>query len=159
MAIDVALESKWGAIVAVSVDHVVKLLEHRPGPDMGWLVDEANRLSAEFDLPVLLQGNGPAGHLARRLDRPQPLDFGVVVESCAELDTAVIERRVTVRAHESFDSAVKGAGRKMVGDRWVWNRRGTADVTPLLAASLAFAFVVVSSEEERQWHGPLVAVT
>lgn len=138
LAIDVALENQWGALAAASSDRVVKLLEHRPGPDMGWLVEAANKASTEFGLPITLQGNGPAGHLARRLDRPRPLEFTAVVEACADFDTAVIEQMVTVRAADALDAAVKGAGRKPVSDRWVWNRR-TADVTPLMAASLAFS--------------------
>lgn len=137
LAVDVAPEDRWAAIAAATPD-VVKLLAHRPGPDLGWLVDEANRLSAELDLPVVFQGKGPAGYLASRLHRPEPRDFEVVANGCAEFANAVNERRLRVRSEDALDAAVEGAGRRTVGERWVWDRR-TADVTPLMAVSIAFA--------------------
>lgn len=153
LAVDVAPEDRWGAIGAATAG-VVKLLAHRPGPDLGWLVEEANRLSAELDLPVLFQGKGPAGYLAKRLDRPEPRDFDVVANGCAEFANAVTEQRVTVRADDALNAAVEGAGRRAVGDRWVWDRR-TADVTPLMVVSMAYA----EAQQPDVWSGPLVAVT
>jgi hypothetical protein len=102
------------------------------------LVTEANRLAADLDLPVVFQGNGPAGHLAERLDRPKPVNFSEVADACAGFANAVTERRVVVRSDDALNVAVEGAGRRTVGDRWVWDRR-TADVTPLMAVSLAYA--------------------
>lgn len=137
LTVDVAPEDRWCAIGA-STSSVAKLLAHKPGPDTGWLVDEANRLSAEMDLDVAFQGKGPAGYLAKKLDRPKPLDFDDVANACAEFANAVVEQRVIVRADEALDASVKGAGRRTVGDRWVWDRR-TADVTPLMVVSMAYA--------------------
>lgn len=137
LTVDVAPGNDWGAIGAGS-GTVVKVLEHRPGPDLSWLVDRANRLSAEFDLPVSFQAKGPASHLADRFDRPNPWDFDAVVSACASFADAVTERSVIVRSDKALDAAVAGARRRTIGDRWVWDRR-SADVTPLMAVSLAFA--------------------
>lgn len=151
VAIDVAPENRWAAIGAGS-GPVVKLLAHRPGPEMSWLVEQANRLSAEFDVPVVFQAKGPAGHLADRLDRPEPWDFDRVVTSCAAFSDAVNERTAVVRRDEALNAAVAGAGRRVVGERWVWDRR-SADVTPLMVVSLAFGVPGPLSQE------PLIAFT
>lgn len=149
LAVDVAPEDRWAAIGAATAG-VVKLMVHRPGPDLGWLVEEANRLSAELDLPVLFQGKGPAGYLERRLDRPEPRDFDVVANACAEFANAVTEQRVTVRADDALNAAVEGAGRRAVGDRWVWDRR-TADVTPLMVVSMAYAEAQTEPADNGPW--------
>lgn len=137
LAIAVAPQDEWGALAACD-GRVVKLLAHRRGPDLGWLVEMANSLSAQMDLRVVFQAKGPAGHLERRLDRPDPVDFNTFADSCATFAAAVTEQLVIVRREEALDAAVEGSSRKFVGDRWVWDRR-TADVTPLEAVSLAYA--------------------
>lgn len=136
LTLDVALDDQWGAIGAGS-GNIVKLLAHRQGPDLGALVDHVNKLSAELDLPVKFQENGPAGHFAKRLDRPNPVAFSTIADSCAAFKAAVIEKRVTVRQEDALDAAVGGAGVRTIGDRWVWDRR-TADVTPLISVAHAY---------------------
>ena len=50
----------------------------------------------------------------------------------------VTDHAIAHRGDPVLDAAAAGAGRRPVGDGWVWSRRtSTAEVSPLTAASLA----------------------
>jgi hypothetical protein len=58
--------------------------------------------------------------------------------ACAGTLDRITDRTVRHRGQPELDAATAGAGRRPIGDGWVWARRGsTADVAPLTAASLA----------------------
>jgi hypothetical protein len=48
-----------------------------------------------------------------------------------------VHATVSHRGDYRLTDAVLGARRRSVGDAWVWDRRGNADITPLVAATLA----------------------
>lgn len=92
---------------------------------------------------VWLDPAGPAGSLVPDLE-----SAGLTVESvtartmgqaCAAFHDAVVGGRLSHRADARFDVAVGAAGKRRLGDLWLWNRSSTtADITPIVAATLAF---------------------
>lgn len=148
--VDVA-EDRGSATVVSFGGGVFELVAHRPG--VGWVVDFLNEAVAKADATVALDFGGPAGVLADSLDRCDRLKSGPVVGLCQKLHDAVVEGRVKFRWDPLFDDAVEGAVKKHVGDRWVWSRRAsTTDVTPLMAATVAF-----SQPDEDTLDGELMA--
>jgi hypothetical protein len=135
-ALDVAEDRSSAAICAFG-DGVVELIDHRPG--LGWVVERCNELSTRHGGSVAVDYGGPAGVLADQLDRCEALNSREVVKACGGLYDAILENRVVFRSDPAFDAAVEGAVKKPVGDNWVWSRKASvADVSPLMAATLAF---------------------
>lgn len=134
IAAEVAEDRSTSCLVVADGD-TCELVERRGGTD--WLVGRAEELRDRHRGRIVIDGRGPASTLGwdKRVTR---MDSEDVVTACAELWDMVVEGRVTFRACEEFDRAVRGAVKRRVGDRWVWSRSGSHDdVTPLMAASLA----------------------
>lgn len=139
--LDVAEDRSGAAIVAATDGGAVELIEHRPG--LGWVAERCNELTAAHGGKVALDFGGPAGVLADSIDDCERLSGGDVIRACGAMYDAIAEGRVRFRAKpeagDPFTDAVMGAVRKTVGDNWVWSRKAsTADVTPLMAATLAW---------------------
>lgn len=136
--VDVAPDRSSAAIALAGANGVIELVEHRPG--IGWAVERCNELTAKHSTHVALDFGGPAGVLADQLDNCIRLSGGDVIRACGAMYDAIVEDKVTFRRSPSMDEAVAGVGKKTVGDRWVWDRRGSvADATPLYAATVAYA--------------------
>ena len=56
-------------------------------------------------------------------------------------------RRLSHRGDYRLTDAVTGATKRRVGESWAWSRRGHADISPLVAATLARWGVVAAPEE------------
>lgn len=153
--VDVNPERSAGSIAVSSTGDlpVIELVEHRS--TIGWMTDriiELDRRHGPADW--LIDSSGPAGSLIADLERS-----GVRVRGCGPKDVvtaaagffdAVMQARVRVRTHSALDQAVAGATRRPVGDAWAWARRtAQVDVSPLLAATLAYA-----GAREHVDHGP-----
>jgi hypothetical protein len=135
-AVDVA-EDRASASIAACAGGVVELVDHRAGT--GWVVDRCNELTAAHGGKVALDFGGPAGVLADQIKRCERLQGREVVQACGALYDAIVDGKVTFRTDPLFDAAVEGSVKKPVGDMWVWSRKASmADVTPLMAATLAF---------------------
>jgi hypothetical protein len=129
------------AAVAVAGGGSVRMVEPRPTPLT--LVDTVVRLSAGLaNAPVVLNPAGPAGWML-----PDLAKAGVPVievtgkelrQACGFLFAAVAGARVRVVRNPSLDAAVMGAMMLPQGDAWVWGRKGSADVCPLYAMTLAW---------------------
>lgn len=136
-ALDVAPDRSTAAVCG-SDGKTVELIDHKPGT--GWIVARCNQLTADHDTTIALDAGGPAGVFADLIPRVQALSGREVIEACASLYDAIVDQRIVFRADPAFDAAVEGVAQKQVGDRWVWSRKASAgDVTPLMAATLAFA--------------------
>jgi hypothetical protein len=135
--LDVAEDRSSAAIVAFGANHTFEVVEHRAG-DLGWVVKRCNELTAEHKARVAIDATGPASGFAESLHRCDIVKGPDVLRACAALFDAIIENRVTFRQDPAMDAAVVGAVKRVVVDMWAWSRRGaTADVTPLMAATLA----------------------
>lgn len=135
--LDVA-DDRASAAIAAFGGGVVEIVDHRPGT--GWVVERANELSERHAASVAVDFGGPAGVFADSLTNCQRMSGREVVQACAAFFDAVIDANVKVRTDLALDAAVGGAVKKPVGDGFVWSRKAsTADVTPLMAATLALA--------------------
>lgn len=133
--LDVA-ENRSSAAIAVSDGESVELVAHDQG--CGWVVDRCNELTREHGGRVAVDFGGPAGVLADQIDACDRVQGKQVAQACGDFFDRVVESRIRVRTDGALDAAVEGAVKKAVGDMWVWSRKAsTADVTPLMAATLA----------------------
>jgi hypothetical protein len=109
------LRAKWGdRIVAVVID------DHGPGKN---LIEE---FEAEDD------NGGPVEINPVGLD-----EYGDATAGLYDDMTEPGEITVAHRGHPALVDAMAGAEPRSVGDRWVWKRRGSTDITPLEAVTLA----------------------
>lgn len=135
--IEVAEDRASAAIVAVSADRVVEVVDHRAG--VSWLVERVHELAGRHPLAMFaVDASGPAGSFLPELERLPSLfkmKGGDLAAASALFYDSVADLAVAVRRHPALDEAVASAARKVSGDRWMFARRGTAaDQSPLLAA-------------------------
>lgn len=138
-AFDVLPDRSAGAIV-VAGGGAVEVVE--AGPGASWIVSRLEEIVGAWSGEVVIDGGGPALSLAQELElRGVPvtqLSSPEVAASCARFYDSVADEGVRVRPHDALDAAVAGVAKRPTGDRFVWSRSAsTADITPLMAASLA----------------------
>lgn len=137
----VSFDRDWASIGAASKSGElvsVGAVERRAG--VGWLVSEAKRIQGEYRCAVVVDGKGPTADLIPALEAAG-IDLTVtntadVLDACASLFDRVQERTISHPAHPDLDTAVVGANKRAVGDRWAWGRKG-ADISMLEAVTLA----------------------
>lgn len=134
-------ERTAAAITAVG-NRVVELIEHRQGTD--WLVARALDMNTSTPACVWAYDGSPTAPVASVIPdleraglRMLPVKGSEMPAACGGFVIAVVDRTVQVRRHRDLDAAVAGAGRRMQGDAWTWARRGTVDISPLEAATVA----------------------
>lgn len=136
------LPDRSAASIGSSAGDAVELVDQRGGT--AWLVARCVELAGRWGGRFVVDGGGPAASVADdltdaglevvRLSGPE------VAAACGRMFDAVVAGQVRVRPSVQLDAAVAGAAKKKVGDRFVWHReRSGADVTPLVAVTLAFA--------------------
>lgn len=141
MSVDVTPDRSAAALVAASKGPLVELVDHRPGT--GWLLGRAVELD-ERNAPVawVVDQSGPAASMIGDL---QAAGLTVIVtqardmvQACGQFYDDILEGRARVRRHQALDEAATAAAKRLVGDAWAWTRRNsTADISPLVAATLA----------------------
>ena len=142
-ALDVSPDG-GSAAVAVSDGAMLDVVAHRAGT--AWIVPE---LAARGDriTEIILDPAGPAGALVAPLERAgvtvREVALREHVAACGQLLTAILDGKVTHAGQEELDAAAAGADRRDVGDGgWLWSRRrSTVDISPLVAVTLARAFL------------------
>lgn len=136
-AIDVNPE-RTSAALAVASGRVGGLVDSRPG--VGWVVDEAIRVSKAHRAPVAVPATGAAASLIADLERAGvdviPLPLKSLVAACGEFYDAVVENKVSVKKNAELDAAVASAVKRTSGDAWIWDRRA-GDVCALVALTCA----------------------
>ncbi len=146
VAADITPERDAGAVAVCDADGVVELIRY--DGNVHWIVDQCRDLSVKYRAPVVYDGRGPVGSLAGLADLPraEPMKSGEVVDACGAFYDAVADGHVTIRQDDAVDRASRGVVKKTVGDAYVWSRKASsADVTPLYAATLSWAFAVRGS--------------
>jgi hypothetical protein len=130
------------AIVAVSADKVVEVVEHRAG--LGWLAERCGEIDRKQGGSAVwaVDESGPTGSLVTELRRNvatlQTIKGAELSKASAAFYDAVADATIRVRRHPSLDDAVAGAARRISGDAWAWSRKaGSTDSSPLVAASVA----------------------
>jgi hypothetical protein len=145
-ALDVSKDRKWAAFGAAGVSTedparvAVEVVDSRRGT--GWVVDRAKLLLERWGGELSVAKGSPAASLI-----PELVTAGVAVDevstedqarACGQLFDAVSAGGVHHRGQDVLEVAVRGAGKRDVGDAWVWSRRRSAvDIAPLVAVTLA----------------------
>ena len=140
LGVAVSLDRAWSSIGASSAEPVTHLGAVIRARGTHWVVDEAARLQEALDVPVVLDGKGPAASLLEAFE-----EAGVDVVfagtddylgACANLFDAVVAGNVEHGGYDDLDDAVQVATKRTVGDRWAWARKA-GDISMLEAVTLA----------------------
>lgn len=136
----------------------VELYEQRQGT--GWLAPwieeraKVARLAA-----VVVDGKSPAAPLVDELKRRHVrnvivTDADDMATACASFYEAVMERSLRHTGQPQVDAALAVASKRSIGERWGWNRKtAVADITPLVAETLAVWGVLTSKVRRRESAG------
>lgn len=149
-AVAFALDAAWPdaeqAAIAVAGrrgdELLVQVVDHRPGT--GWLVDRVVELRDRHrPCAIVLDPASPAAREKAALEAagvelvlPTTRE---VAQAAGALYTAVTGDEPSLRHYgqPELDAAVAGAKKRPLGDAWTWARQGSADISPLVAVTLA----------------------
>jgi hypothetical protein len=165
-AVEVSPDRNAAAIAAAGVREDglihVEVIDYRPGTS--WVVDRVGTLIERWSpCAVAVAPAGPAGSLMADFEDAEievtEVKGRETTAACGALYDAVVRPpdaeegwapSLRVRPHPALTSAVAGATKRVLGDAWAWNRRGTSvDPSPLVAGSLArYAWTTRPREEE-----------
>jgi hypothetical protein len=145
-AIDVTPDRAYGSIAVAgwARDHRVhvEVVDHRPGTD--WIVERVAELDRRWHpWPVIVDPASPAGSLLIDLAslgvQTETLNARDYAAACAQFYDAVMgpEPRVVHLDQPVLNLAVGSARKRVLGDAWAWARKVGADVSPLVAVTLA----------------------
>jgi phage terminase large subunit-like protein len=154
LSIDITPERDRGAVVACGLVEgraVIEVVE--TSSDLHRLAERALQVAHDWHCTVVLDRGSPASSLLplfERADVPvRLLSLPDFARACADLHDAVVRHTIAHRGDWRLTDAVAAATKRPVGDAWVWRRRGSADITPLVAATLARWGVVAAPVELR----------
>ena len=141
-AVDVNVDQA-SASIAASDGECVEVITSREGASwlVGWFKENPDRRR----WPVTVDAGGPVSSVLDELERAgvrlQRRTGPEVAAACGRMFNAIADGEVRVRpSSQPLDDAVVGVASKPVGDKFVWSRQtSSADVTPLMAVTLAFA--------------------
>lgn len=143
VAIASTLDLKTTTLVGAGVDGDevwVKPLAH--GEGTSWVLDRCRALCAEHGCHVVVDSRGPAALFIPLLEREEiPVrvtSTNDVTDACAGFEILVREQFLRFTFSEVLESAVEGAVKRRVRDRWAWGRQESdTDITALEAATFA----------------------
>jgi len=142
LGLDVRMDRLGASLVACGpVDQYlpIEVVEARSGLD--WVLERTIEVAQRWNAPVAIDVAGPAANLIPSLVSAgltlELLQTQQVTHAAASFYDGVIAKRITHLNDHRLNDAVAGASRRAVGERWAFDRRGLADISPLVAASLA----------------------
>ncbi|HKY68605.1 MAG TPA: hypothetical protein VJM49_19625, partial [Acidimicrobiales bacterium] len=141
LSLEFTTDRDHGAVVcAGDAEGVTALAVLEHSSDIEALVARAAKVSAEWGAAVVIDKSGPAASAIPALERAGATVMGValsdVVRACGDFHDAANNARLAHRGDDRLTDAVKAATKRRVADAWVW-RRGGADLSPLIAGTLA----------------------
>lgn len=150
VALDFTPERDRGAlVVAAEMDGrtPVEVIEH--GSDLEALVVRTAEVAVRWDAMVIIDRGSPAASAVPALERAgatvRLIPLSDFVKACGDFHDAATHATLAHRGDYRLTDAVAGASKRRVGDGWAWRRRGGADITPLVAATLARWGVVAAA--------------
>jgi hypothetical protein len=135
-------ERRWlslGVASVGSVPHVGAVLR-LPREQIAEFIAEARRIQRQRRLPIAIDPKGPASFLLPDLEaegvRLTPATLDEYIQSCADMEAAVNEGRITHGGYPELDAAVASAAWRPIGDRRAFGRK-LGDISMLEAVTLA----------------------
>ena len=127
------------------------------GSDLDKLVTRAGEVANEWDGLITIDRGSPAASAIPALERATTSEDGLsnrvrliplteLVRACGDFHDAAVHAQLSHRGDYRLSDAVTGATKRRVGEAWAWSRRGHADISPLVAATLARWGVVAAPE-------------
>lgn len=119
-------------------------------PGVDWVIPFLKGLVKRRNVRALcIDTAGPAGALIEPLTAEGVLVTRLSLQHMVQA-TGFLYDRVYAYEFEHvgdqvLDIAVAGAGKRVVGDSWLWSRRGSADITPLVSITSAAYGMITSS--------------
>lgn len=132
----------------------IELAEHRAGT--GWVVDRVAELQERWGIEgVTVDPGSPAGALIADLEAAgvivRPVTTREFAQACGATYDAAMNGRIRHLDEPELNAAVASVEKRPLADAWAWERRNqSADVTPLVAASLAY-YAVAAYSEDNLW--------
>lgn len=125
----------------------LEVIQHKAGTR--WVADELLRLVSKWSpCAIVVDGNGPAASLIAELEDAgigMKADGGLLVkasvqdmaQACGSLFDAALSDELRHLGQSMLDAALRGAKKRDRGDAWTWSRQSGADISPLVAVTLA----------------------
>lgn len=143
LAVDVSPEAASAALAAADDDHV-GIIHAAAGTR--WLLSAlGDHIEASDPVAVGVDAAGPAQQILPELRalckdkhvKLVELPTRALAAACGEFADAVRERRLFHLGQAWLDDAVSAGRRRQYGDAWLWDRRVGADISPLVAVTVA----------------------
>lgn len=142
LSVDMTPERDRAALVAVGLigDRTpIEVIEHTS--DVERLASRTVEIAKRHRAPICLDRGSPACSFVPLFERAN-IDVRLIsgpdfARACGDFHDAARLRRLAHRADYRLTDAVLGATKRTMGDAWVWKRRTSTDITPLVAATLA----------------------
>lgn len=142
-AVDVTPDRAWASIGVAgwgaNRTHV-EIVDHRPGVE--WVAQRLEELYRRWNpWPVVIDPASPAGSLLVDLSslsiKTEVVGAREYAAGCGQFYDAVVGGTVSHLDQPVLNAAVAAARKRVLGDAWAWARRVGADVSPLVAVTLA----------------------
>jgi hypothetical protein len=158
VGLDITPERDRGALMVAGMTNDRCCLEViETASDLERLVARAADIANRWDATIIIDRGSPAASTVPALERLTMRDDGMshrvrlipltdLVRACGDFHDAAVHARLSHRGDYRLTDAVVGATKRKVGDAWMWSRRGHADITPLMAATLARWGIVAAPE-------------
>jgi hypothetical protein len=158
IGLDITPERDRGALMVAGMSNDRCCLEViETASDLERLVARAADIANRWDATIIIDRGSPAASTVPALERLTMRDDGMshrvrlipltdLVRACGDFHDAAVHARLSHRGDYRLTDAVVGATKRKVGDAWMWSRRGHADITPLMAATLARWGIVAAPE-------------
>jgi hypothetical protein len=153
LGLDFTPERDRGALVVAGFveldDHetvcAIEVLE--AGSDLERIISRAAEIANTWNCLITLDRGSPAASAIPALERLTQQEDGTnrvrmiplteLVRGCGDFHDAATHARLSHRGDYRLTDAVTSATKRSVGEAWCWKRRGSADISPLVAATLA----------------------
>jgi len=152
--LDFTPERDRGALVAAGItdDGVTPIEVLQADSDLEGLIAKAAEVARRWKAPVVIDRGGPAASAIPKLEqfgaKVRLIPISELAAACGDFFDAAHSKpasddhparapRLSHRGDYRLTDAVASASKRKVGDRWVWRRRAEADISPLMAATMA----------------------
>ena len=143
-ALSVGPGSEWAALgfAGLRTDGLMHVEVVRHGKGTQWVVEAALNATRDTGSPLIVDPRSPTGGLLDRLRAAgvplREIAAAEFVAACAALQDGANSSTIRHLGQPSLTEAITGADIRSVGEAWAFSARAsTADITPLLAVTLA----------------------